>query len=89
MDEEEGIVTFCNASFGTKVEPDGFFYWGDEQPDGSLTLFTDSGVNSVASDYNVTAEYYNLQGMRVDSPVSGQIYVKRQAGKAIKVRVVR
>ena len=87
--EEEGIVTFCNESFGTKVEPDGFFYWGDEQPDGSLTLFTDSGVNSVASDYNVTAEYYNLQGMRVDSPVSGQIYVKRQAGKAIKVRVVR
>ncbi len=32
-----------------------------------------------------TAEYYNLQGMRVASPVKGQIYITRTADKVAKI----
>jgi len=32
------------------------------------------------------AEYYNMQGLRVAQPEAGQLYIKRQGGKAVKVR---
>lgn len=43
----------------------------------------DAGVGSVEAD-NAPAEYYNLQGIRVDNPTSG-VYVVRQGAKVSKV----
>ncbi len=44
------------------------------------------GVESVmVDDANVAPVYYNLQGIRVDNPVKGSIYVKVQGNKAEKV----
>lgn len=43
------------------------------------------GVENVLVDSDKTAVYYNLQGISVEKPAEGQIYVKVQGGKAEKV----
>ncbi len=43
-----------------------------------------TGIADVAVDANAPVEYYNIQGVKVENPVNG-IFVKKQAGKAIKV----
>lgn len=46
-----------------------------------------SAVDELESeDSDAPAKYYNLQGMRVDSPRSGEIYIMRQGGKTSKIR---
>ena len=47
---------------------------------------TTTGIEDVTVDGNAEAEYYNLQGLRVAQPEAGQLYIKRQGGKAVKVR---
>lgn len=88
-DEEKQQVTFCNVVFSTKMTPDELYDWGEDQPDGSLTLAVLTGVDSVAVDGSDAPVYYNLQGLRVDNPTDGQILIKQQNGKALKVRIVR
>lgn len=41
-------------------------------------------VGAVEADDNDKAEYYNLQGIRVENPESG-IYIMRRGGKTTKV----
>ncbi len=43
-----------------------------------------SGVNSIASDSTGDAQYYNLQGIRVNNPVAGMIYVVVRGQKVTK-----
>ena len=45
------------------------------------------GVESIIGDINENApvEYYNLQGIRVNEPAKGQLVIKRQGNKAVKV----
>lgn len=47
---------------------------------------TTTGIEDVTVDGSAEAEYYNLQGLRVAQPEAGQLYIKRQGGKAVKVR---
>lgn len=68
---------------------------------GSLTLYDFAtiynGYSSVeqlplqpgegAIDPNTPCEYYNLQGIRVDSPQTGAIYIVRQGSRAYKVKL--
>lgn len=42
------------------------------------------GVENVNIDLNAPVEYFNLQGQRVENPANG-LYIRRQAGKAVKV----
>ncbi len=44
-----------------------------------------SGIDEITADDNAPAEYFNLQGIRVDSPRTGNIYIRRQGSKAAKV----
>lgn len=46
-----------------------------------------SGVKSLTTHHSslTTTEYYNLQGMRVASPVKGQIYITRTADAVAKI----
>lgn len=53
-----------------------FVFYSDVNP---------SGVTDVNVEANAPAVYYNLQGMRVNSPVKGNIYIKSQGAKATKV----
>ncbi|MDE5635973.1 MAG: chitobiase/beta-hexosaminidase C-terminal domain-containing protein, partial [Muribaculaceae bacterium] len=46
-----------------------------------------TGIDNVVvdNDENTPVEYYNLQGVRVENPAAGQLYIKRQGSKATKV----
>ncbi len=54
-----------------------------------VTSTSISGVENVALDSgaNAPVEYYNLQGIRVANPTSGQIYIRRQGNTASKIFV--
>lgn len=45
-----------------------------------------TGIEDVTVEGEGEAEYFNLQGLRVAQPEAGQLYIKRQGGKAVKVR---
>lgn len=45
-----------------------------------------AGVDQIGADNNAVAEYYNLQGIRVDNPSEG-VYIVRKGGKATKTVV--
>ena len=47
---------------------------------------TTTGIEDVTVEGEGEAEYYNLQGLRVAQPEAGQLYIKRQGGKTVKVR---
>lgn len=47
---------------------------------------TTTGIEDVTVAGEGEAEYFNLQGLRVAQPEAGQLYIKRQGGKAVKVR---
>lgn len=46
-----------------------------------------AGVDNIVvdNDQNTPIEYYNLQGVRIENPAAGQLYIKRQGSKATKV----
>lgn len=50
------------------------------------TPSTTTGIKDVTVEGEAEAEYFNLQGLRVAQPEAGQLYIKRQGGKAVKVR---
>lgn len=51
-----------------------------------LPEMVEGGVDNITvSDENAPVEYFNLQGIRVNNPVKGGLYIQRQGNKAIKV----
>lgn len=47
-----------------------------------------TGIESVTGDdTDAPVEYYNLQGVRVDNPAAGHIYIRRQGNTATKVAI--
>jgi hypothetical protein len=47
-----------------------------------------TGIGSVATDdTQATVEYYNLQGIRVNNPAAGGIYIRRQGSTVSKILV--
>ena len=44
-----------------------------------------TSVESVETGLSSEVIYYNLQGMRVEKPVKGQVYIQVQGGKSKKV----
>ncbi len=46
-----------------------------------------SGINTVDVDSVLPAEYYNLQGVKVNDPKAGNIYIRRQGTTVTKVLV--
>ncbi|MDE6403152.1 MAG: hypothetical protein K2K86_05010, partial [Muribaculaceae bacterium] len=54
----------------------------------SIVEFADaSGVDAVIGDNNAPVEYYNIQGIRVEHPAFGGMYIKRQGSTVSKVIV--
>lgn len=88
FDEATNTITFpANAlrvGF-SKTIGDGWYY-GNINAGFKLVLPITGGVNSIAADSNEgAAEYFNLQGQRIQTPAAGQLIIKRQGGKAVKV----
>lgn len=54
----------------------------------AMTLFSgiNTGIDIIdADDAEGEAVYYNLQGVRIENPAKGGLYIKRQGGKVTKV----
>lgn len=43
-----------------------------------------SGIGQIDDDINAQSEYYNMQGVRIDNPSSGDFLIERRGGKSIK-----
>ena len=90
---KDGKVTFKNCVFATKSEPEATYTWQDQAGNalvGASYLEIDlstSGIEDIISSDNTQAEYFNLKGMRVDTPAAGQVVIKRQGNKATKIVV--
>lgn len=55
---------------------------------GNFEQDAQSGIAGIANDNsNAPVEFYNLQGIRVDNPVQGGIYIRRQGNDVQKVLV--
>ena len=72
------------------VSGDYTFTAADQQPKLFITYSKKEGGNTgvddvTVNDENAPVEYYNLQGVRVENPAPGQLYIKRQGSKATKV----
>ena len=46
-----------------------------------------AGIATPDADENGVTEWYNLQGIRVNQPAEGGIYIKKQGSKTEKVLV--
>ena len=46
-----------------------------------------AGVSDITVDNNAPAEYFNLNGVRVANPAAGNLYIKHQGNKTVKVLV--
>ncbi len=74
--EGSGVLTFRVSAV---------YSVGESRPCEALTVDTATGIATVEAEAG-EAEYFNLQGIRVDNPTEG-IYIRRQDGKATKVLV--
>lgn len=51
----------------------------------TVTGTSTSVVDIVADDENAPVEYFNLQGVRVENPAAGGLYIRKQGSKVTKV----
>lgn len=90
------VITFGGLVSSVSVNM-GLFAWGEEE--GSDELYAskfiitmpdgwkdNSGVNEIGSDnVNAPVKFFNLQGMEIANPEAGQIVIKKQGTKIVKV----
>lgn len=63
-----------------------FYHNLDNSKSSWLKVDNYDGVSDIIADTDAPVEYYNLQGVRVDHPAAGNIYIRVQGSKACKVR---
>ena len=86
---ENGKITFPTGSIGirlpeyTKVMGTDLIYWVNNNDQFMLEL-PSSGIESIEGADNETAEYFSLQGLRIDRPADGQMVIVRKGGKSFK-----
>lgn len=88
----DGIITITDPLFGYNATPDGFGYqWtgADDKPLGyPAKIYMPgawSGIADIATDADAAPVYYNLQGVRVDNPAPGAVYIRRTGNKSKKI----
>lgn len=91
---EDGIITINKPLFGPHVV--GFGVQWTDPVSGELIsypakfIFPGAGASTAdafLTDEDTPAEWYNLNGMKVDCPTQNGIYIKVQGGKASKILV--
>ena len=90
-DDAKKVITMpVNSTFTTFAGDEN--YWNVGRPYGASDSYivmpggSSSGIVVVSTaDDKAPVEYFNLQGIRVDKPASGQIVIRRQGGKTSKV----
>ena len=88
---ENTVITFPYHSMVLHASISGDYYYASEDVS-TITFPTIQQENSSIGDIIVDAEseveYYNLQGIRIDNPKSGQIVIKRQ-GNVVSKEFIR
>ena len=88
---EDDVITIHNPYFGVTTAPGDMYWWTNGTPSDEATAVISnvvlSGVESVEFDSNAPVKYFNLQGVEVANPEAGQIVIKKQGSKAVKVVV--
>lgn len=60
-------------------------YTAGESTPAKADVTITSGIEGVTADDNSPIQYYNMQGIRIDTPKPGSVYIRRQGAKAEKV----
>lgn len=75
----------------TMTIPEAFFAFDWWERDCSALTYSwtieQAGVSDIIGDESAEAEYYSLQGVRIDSPRPGEVVIRRIGGKAEKIIV--
>lgn len=78
LDIPEFICTIADPGYGSQQVSALSFVWNDEEDD------TATAVDAIKDNSPVTKDYFNMQGMKVKTPVSGGIYIHN--GRKILVK---
>lgn len=83
--EYEGEILY-DACFGDQYDNLGGYYWIDVDMTTKIIFPEELGVNNIKTENNGngTVEYFNLQGIRVESPEAGQLVIKREGSQVTK-----
>ena len=90
---EDGVMTFPEESLMFSMMKYENADWHMTDPDGVTKIKLPagfsfvSGVEDITIDETCTPVYYNLQGLRVDNPEAGSVYIRVSGDKAEKVLV--
>lgn len=87
---ENGVITIKKPLFGKNATSEFGYEWtgADGQAitvAATIQFQTPSSIDTVVTDDNAKAEYYNLQGIRITNPQKGSIYIVKKGAKASKV----
>lgn len=82
---ENNQITFPEDALLQYFMHEGKYYYANSNSAFKLTLPEKDAVKNIAVDAdNASAEYFNMQGMRVNQPVAGNLYIVRQGSKVSK-----
>lgn len=90
---EDGVMTFPEESLMFSMMKYENADWHMTDPDGVTKIKLPagfsfvSGVEDITIDETCTPVYYNIQGLRVDNPEAGSVYIRVSGDKAEKVLV--
>lgn len=78
-------ITFPEKALLQYFMHEGSIYYANKNSAFKLTLPDADGIKNISVDANgAQAEFFNLQGMRVNEPVAGNLYIVRQGNKVSK-----
>ncbi len=77
-----GIITIPTPLFAFELNSS-YKQWTATHP--TYIYMPGAGVRSVTCDASAPVEYYNLQGMRIENPEAGHMYIRRQGSRSDKI----
>lgn len=90
-DADTQTLTIRNILFGTTSEPGATYSWNGPAGDGVIKIKSDklmSGVKAVSLDEsNGPKRFFNLQGVEIANPASGELVIVKEGNKTSKVIV--
>jgi len=92
VERTEGSVEYDSANGYPLVYTQQVYDWDTEEMTNYIRIefsdYTDvsAGITDIKADNtDAPVEYYNLQGMRIDNPSAGNVYIRRQGAKSAKI----
>jgi len=92
VEHTEGSVEYDSTNGYPLVYTQCNYDWDTEEMVNTIRVefsdYTDvaAGITDIEADNtDAPVEYYNLQGMRVDNPAAGNVYIRRQGAKSTKI----